>query len=200
MLGVQSNRRSSARRRQVYVDAEIQRRIVLALVAIEVLVLALACLMLARSFPKVVAGATAASGEAGLLRLLAAEFGRVALYCGIANVLAVLAAHALWARHVRKVLSGFARRLARVRALDLRREPARQAATHRLLDLCDRWIEGERRRMLAVRIAAARLPRPLPADPRSHEAAEALAALQEAAALLRRQAPATPPPTLSESQ
>ena len=53
------------------------------------------------------------------------------------------------------------------------------------MDLTEKWIEGERRRMVAVRIATARLPARLPADPKGREAGEALESLREAASQLR---------------
>lgn len=174
----------NSRRRRLYLDGQLQGRLLLALVSFETLLFASAWLFLYRSF----AGSLAAAGELPKASAMAAEMAWVVLVCCLVNALVLTLAHFLWTRRVRRVVAGLEQRLQRIDSLDLRPDPAwnQERCHHRVIDLCDRWIEGERRRMLAVRIAAARLPRPLPTDADSPEAQDALAALQEAARLLRR--------------
>lgn len=178
------------RRKRIYVDGEIQGRLAAAMVVMEVALLLLACLYLYHAFGEIIDEnlyVIHASESAPLLPRLARELGLVVVVCALVNTVALVAAHHVWARHVRQVLDGMGKRLVRVRALDLRPDPEwrHERHRHRLVELTERWIESERRRIVAVRIAAARLPATLPIDPDGRDAEEALAALKEAAAQLR---------------
>ncbi|MCB1887117.1 MAG: hypothetical protein KDH20_05900 [Rhodocyclaceae bacterium] len=178
------------RRRRVYVDADIQGRLILALVALEVTLLVVACAFLYARFGAVIDQnlyVIHAANREPLLPALIWELARVVLICAAVNTVALVAAHRIWTRHVRHVLDGMRERLDRVATLDLRPDPQWREAPdrHRLIDLTERWIEGERLRMVALRIATARLPASLPSDPDGREAREALEALREAAGQLR---------------
>ena len=180
-----SNR--STRRRRVYVDGHLQGRLALVLILFELALFATAWVYLYSSFSGLLANDQGATRSA-LLMTMARDLAVVVLACGALNAAVLLLIHGLWVRHVRSVLASLGRRLERIEAFDLRVDPARadEKEVHRLIDVCDRWIDAERQRMLAVRIAAARLPRPLPAQTRSREAREALAALQDATTQLRK--------------
>jgi len=189
MIG-NSKSRNGRRRRRVYVDGDLQGRLVAALVLLEVTLLLAALAYLHHAFGNIIDDSLYvihAAERQPLLPRLAAELGLVVLVCGLANTAALFVAHGLWAAHVRSVLADMRKRLDKVRALDLRPDPAwaSEARKHRLVELTERWIESERHRMIAVRIAAARLPPKLPEDPAGREAAEVLEALREAADELR---------------
>lgn len=178
------------RRRRVYIDADLQGRLVVALVALETSLLAAACLYLYYAFGSIIDDnlyVIHAADAAPMLPRMALELAKVVAVCAVVNTVALVVAHRLWARHVRRVLASLRKRLERVRALDLRVDPAwaDEREVHRLIDLCDRWVDNERRRMVAVRIAAARLPRPLPAGT-GPEVDDARQALTEAGEHLRR--------------
>lgn len=174
------------RRRRHTLDGQLHGRLLAAVVSFELALFATAWIYLYHAFAQRIDDArdAAAGIPAGLLQ----EFALVILACCLVNLLVLSIAHHLWAQRVRRMLADLHLRLDRVQALDLRASPGfvEGRPRHRLIELCDRWIEGERRRMLAIRIAAARLPRPLPAEPESSEALDALSALQEAAQQLRR--------------
>jgi len=188
MIG--NNKSRNGRRRRVYVDSDLQGRLVVALVALEVTLLVSAVLYLHHAFGDIIDESLYvihAADRQPLLPRLAGQLGLLMLVCALINTTALFLAHGVWARHVRKVLDDMRKRLDKVRALDLRPDPAwaTERSRHRLVELTERWIESERHRMVAVRIAAARLPSPLPCDPHSREAAEVLDALREAAQELR---------------
>ena len=183
----------------MYIDSKLQGQLVRALVVLEVSLFAAACFYLYFALAGIIEERLYiihGADRVDLLPLMLRELGLVVLVCGVINVLAVFIAHGLWVHQIRSVLAQLHLRMERVRQLDLRVAPpgAREATVHRLIDLCDRWIDAERRRMLAVRIAAARLPRPLPLAPASAEGADALAAIEEAAAQLQRRT-SSPPAT-----
>ncbi len=178
------------RRKRVFVDADIQGRLIVALVVLEVSLLLAACAFLYMRFGAVIDGqlyVIHAADREPLFPALALELVRVVLVCAAANTVALIVAHRIWSRHVRQVLDGMRSRLDRVARLDLRPDPRwrDEPQRHRLIDLTERWIEGERLRMVGLRIATARLPASLPTDPDGREAQEALAALREAASQLR---------------
>lgn len=178
------------RRRLLFVDRELQGRLLFALLALQLALLAGASSYLGTVFSTALDTASAAGAPVTLAELLPRMLGELALVmlvCIAANACLMHFAHHRWSQRVERVLGRLRERLQRVGELDLREPPpaARDSDGHRLLALCERWIEGERRRMLAVRIAAARLPRPLPGRGAGREAEDALAALREAADALR---------------
>jgi len=189
--------REAPRRRKFYVDGQLQRRLALALVALEVALFAGACAYLYFALVGIVDDnlyVIHAGEREGLLPQMARELGWVALVCGAVNSVALAFTHRLWARHVRGVLGALDQRLARVRALDLRPDPASAGATgaHRLLELCDRWMEAERARVSAIDGALARLPASSRSDPADEAHRDALAALAEAATHLQRRVNESP--------
>lgn len=189
--------RGAPRRRKFYVDGALQRRLALALVALEVALFSGACAYLYFALVGIIDDnlyVIHAGAREGLLPQMARELGRVALVCGVINSLALVFTHRLWVRHIRRVLAALDQRLARVRALDLRPDPAPAGATgaHRLLDLCDGWIEAERTRVSAIDNALARLPASLRADPAGEAHRDALAVLAEAAGHLQRRVGESP--------
>lgn len=176
------------KRRKVYVDERLQGRFMLGLVLLELCLFVAACGYLYCALAEIIENNLyvihAAEHEA-LLPQMARELGLVALVCGALNSVALLVAHGLWSRHVSRVLGSLHRRMECVRSLDLRADssvPA-EAASHRLLELCERWIDAERLRIKSINGALARLPLDAP---QTADAQDARAALQEAAGHLQR--------------
>ena len=147
----------SHRRRRVYVDGQLQGRLVAALVLLEAGLLVLACLYLYHAFGEIIDESLYvihAVDRRPLLPRLAAALGWTVLVCALVNTAALVVADAIWSSHVRKVLATLRARLASVRALDLRPRPAEGKPAHRLLALTERWIASERQRLVAAREAA----------------------------------------------
>ncbi|MCB1914395.1 MAG: hypothetical protein KDG52_01560 [Rhodocyclaceae bacterium] len=147
------------RRRQVFVDAQLQGRLALALVVLEAGLLVLACAYLYHAFGEIIDESLYvihAAERSPLLPRLATALGQTIVVCALANTAALMLADAIWGRHVRKVLAAFRKRLARVRERDLRPDEPCAAAPprHRLLGLTERWIDSERQRLIAAREAA----------------------------------------------
>lgn len=156
--------KGARRRRTFYVDANLQGRLSLALVLLEVGLFVAASTYLYFALAGIIDNnlyVVHAAERQALLPQMLRELGLVVLVCAAANSVALLYTHRLWGRHVARVLGALNRRMERVRSLDLRPDPdaQRDQDAHRLLELCDRWVAAERERIVAINEVLDRLPK-----------------------------------------
>ena len=141
---------ASDQRHHRYVDARMQLRVMVALVGLEILLVAGTLWLLH--------GQLAAAIEANLYSVhFDAEgatfpmLARVALPVlggfAVVHLLAVVLAAQVWGQQVAHVMSAFRTRLARVEALDLRPRPVRGEPAHPVLAHAARWQSRERARL-----------------------------------------------------
>lgn len=176
----------TARRRRHFIDTDLQGRLALALVALEVGLFAGACGYLYYALATIIEDQlyiVHAAQREPLLPLMLVELLKVVAVCAAVNSAALFATHRLWGRHVTGVLDTLGGRIARIGAIDLRPHggPGEARAAHRLIALCDRWIAAEQARLTRVDAALARLPAAIGED---REVARA--AIDEALRQLRR--------------
>lgn len=143
------------KRQRKYVDFAIQMRMLIALVVMEVVLVAAGVWYLYLRFNTIV--------EANLYRIhqtpgesplevLVKEAGIVVLALVVANVLAMVVADRIWILYVRRVLNKFTALAQRTRDFDLR-EDTDKDHSHEVLVRMLAWRWAERKRALNVRAA-----------------------------------------------
>ena len=151
--------RRAYRRKLHYVDKSVQRSLLLALAALEaVLVAALTWLVYWRLGDLLDEGLYRVhlAAAAPTLAALAQEgFGVLGLFA-LLNVFALLVAEGIWSRHENSVLHDFALLIGRTRNLDFCSDTA-TPRRHEVLALALAWRARERTRLAAIRDHVARL-------------------------------------------
>lgn len=141
------------KRRIVYVDHSVQRWLLIALVALEIILVAGALWLLYLQLVSTV--------EANLYRAHAA--GRPNIYplikvaliglggLLVVNLLVLWIMDRLWARHLASILRPFTGLITRVEALDF--SPDEISKPHKVVELAHAWREAERQRLRDLRSA-----------------------------------------------
>ena len=150
-----------ANRRIVYVDEKVQKWLIIALVTLEVLLLSGALwviyLQLSGALDANLYRAHIAARPRIYPPLQFALIGLVGL--ATINIVALLVADWVWARHLDSILQPLLELVGRVEALDfLEDTPA--ASPHKVVDLARAWRKTERQRLLNLRAAIAQLETP----------------------------------------
>jgi len=145
--------RTAYRRSLHYVDRSVQRSLLVAMVALEaVLVAASTWFVYWRLSDMLEEGLyrvhLAPAGPA--LTALAQEGYSVLGVFAVLNVLALLLAEGIWSRHENAVLRDFAARIGQTRALDFSGD-AKSPRRHEVLELVVAWRAAERTRFAAIR-------------------------------------------------
>ncbi len=158
--------RARPRRRVRYIDQAIQRGLLIALVLMEVALVAVSTWLMDLRLHQLLEESLYRSHFAGSplgFGSLLKEGGLMMGAFVLVNLVALIAADAVWASYVNGVLSGLRARLRRVAQLDFTPQ-APGSVEHPVLALSERWIEAERRRLVQVRTLieklAARAPDP----------------------------------------
>lgn len=148
-----------------YVDFVIQLWMLIALIVMEVLLVAAGVTYLYFSFNKIL--------EAGLYRIhhtghpsslsqMLIESGMVIITMVVVNLIALIIADRIWVRYVRSILESFLDLGYRTIAFDLRPDDnpaiARRRAHHRVIDLMVAWRDHEFKRATHIRSALDQIP------------------------------------------
>jgi hypothetical protein len=141
------------RRRVKYIDHAIQRGLLFALVLMEVALVAVSTWLMDLRLHQLLEESLYRSHFAGVPLGFASLLKEGGLMMGafvLVNLIALIAADAVWASYVNGVLSGLRARLRRVAQLDFTPQ-APGSIEHPVLTLSERWSEAERRRLAQVR-------------------------------------------------
>ena len=150
---------STHRRRRVYIDPDLQKWLVVGLVALEVTLIGTTLVLLHQRLLDAIGGTLyrvhVVASEPLFAELLHAARTALAGFV-VANVVALALAETLWQRHVNGVRCALGALIAAIARLDLSvAEPSE--ARHEVLALVATWRERERERLLALRERANRL-------------------------------------------
>ena len=141
------------RRRLHYVDSSMQRSLMVAMVVLEVFLVAasiwFAHWQLIELIDQSMYRMNLAHSGPTLLRLAEKGFVVLGLFA-LVNVAALMVAAKIWSRHENLVLQDFAKLVAKTRELDFSADPESRRQ-HQVLALAARWRARERARFLAVR-------------------------------------------------
>lgn len=150
-------------RRRKLIDARLQGILLVALVVLEVGLLAGATLYLFHQFSVIIDQnlfVIHRSAQRPLLPAFLKEMGTVVMIMSVLNTLALLVAHKLWVRHIQVVTQDFRDRLERIRALDFRAHDDRAGPRHEVLERLEQWRQAEDRRYAELAGLLAQLPAP----------------------------------------
>lgn len=142
-------------RRRQFIDARLQGRLLVALVLLEVSMLGLATLYLYLRFDAIIDAnlfMIHRSAQTELLPEFLQQMGWVVLVMSVVNTLALLAAHALWIGHIKRVVKAFRLRLARIGELDLRPLPQSDTIEHNVIDSIEAWRSHEQQRLQQIHL------------------------------------------------
>lgn len=167
------------KRRIVYIDEQVQKRLLVALVALEILLVAGALWMLYLQLNGVV--------EANLYRVHLSEKTRIyplllktALFglsgLVVINIAALWMANHVWARHVNAILEPLNLLVTRSREMDFSAD-APTEISHEVVTLGLRWRERERQRLARLRDEIAKLDSHAGDTERTRASLEAIRAL-----------------------
>ena len=152
---------STARRRIVYVDRALQKWLLITLVTFEVLLISGALWMLYLQLNSLL--------EANIYRIHFTDSphvyplllnNAVVGICGLVaiNLILLLVADRLWARHINSILQPLNALLTKVEELDFSEDVGSAIpATHKVIDLAYGWRKSERQRLLKLREEISRL-------------------------------------------
>lgn len=151
--------RRAYRRRRYYVDSSLQRSLMVAMVALEVFLVALSIWLahwqLIELIDQSMYRMNVAHTGPTLMRLAEKGFVVLGLFA-VVNVVALMVAAKIWSRHENLVLQDFAKLIAKTRALDFSGDP-QTCRQHQVLALASTWRALEQARFAAVRELVARL-------------------------------------------
>lgn len=148
-----ARRPAAYRRRLHYVDSSVQRSLMLAMVALEVFLVAasiwLAHWQLIQLIDQSMYRMNVAQSGPTLARFAEKGFMVLGMFA-VVNVLALMVAAKIWSQHENLVLQDFTRLTAKTRELDFSGDPQTRRQ-HQVLLLAARWRARERARFAAVR-------------------------------------------------
>lgn len=146
-----------------YIDQALQKWLLIALVFLEVLILAGAGAILYFRLDAAVEDSlyrVHLAGQPSMLSVLLKESLQIVVGLIAINLLALFAADRIWARHVRNILGALRKLLSSVRDLDLREETVTEISpSHEVLIAGLEWHRTERERHRALRKSIAALER-----------------------------------------
>lgn len=144
-----------------YIDQALQKWLLVALVALEILILAGAGAILYFRLDATVEDSlyrVHLAGQPSMLSVLLKESLQIVVGLIAINLMALFVADRIWARHVRGILGALRKILHSVRDLDLREEAVTEISPHHeVLMVGLEWHRTERERHLALRKSLAML-------------------------------------------
>jgi len=153
------------RRNHLYVDHALQRGLLVALVALEMLSIAVAIAALYVTLDGIIdanAWRVHFRGPADGLPAFLAAGVKVIIGIGVVNFIAIVVADRLWAWYVERIVGQLGILVRPVARLDLSPRPAARGA-HAVLDRAADWRDDEAARLAAIRAVTRSLPASLPA-------------------------------------
>ena len=148
-------------RNVTYIDQALQKWLLVALVVLEVLILVGAGAVLYFRLDAAVEDSlyrVHMAGQPSMLSVLLKESVQIVVGLIAVNLIALLVADRIWARHVRGILGALRIILQSVRDLDLREETVSEISPrHEILVVGLEWHRTERKRHLALRKSIAAL-------------------------------------------
>ncbi len=149
------NSRLHPPRRRQFIDAQLQGRLLAALVLLEVTMLMSATLYLYLRFSAIIDAnlfTIHRSSQTELLPEFLAQMGWVVLVMSLVNTLALLAAHTLWVGHIQRVVKAFRLRLEQIGRLDLRSFKKSGSIEHKVIDSIESWRLQEQQRLQQIHL------------------------------------------------
>lgn len=162
------------RRRAVYVDHNLQKWLLLALVILECTLTGLAIWGLYLALADIVNRNIYRihfSSDDDMLRDFAIEGAKILIGTGIVNLAAIILADRIWAVYVRSIVRGLDKVMRAAQRLDLRQQRDVRR-THAVLDQVLRWQRAESLRLRRIRHSMRKLPDRLPETDDERAAAE----------------------------
>lgn len=150
---------SARRRRMHYVDRSVQRLLLVAMVALEVVLVVASTWLLYWQLNELIEESLyrvhLADASPALTQLMAEAFVVLGVFAAV-NVVALLLAEGIWRRHENLVIREFAALIDKTRRLDF----SGDSETHRRHEVLEKalaWRAGERARFVAIREHLAKL-------------------------------------------
>lgn len=141
-------------RRKHYIDSRLQGRLILLMVALEVIILATAMFYLDYRFASIIEHdlyAIHRISQDDMLSAFAEQIGWVVFEMGILNAMMLFTAHYIWSRQISSVIQVFRNNLYHIRSLQLIELEHANKPVHELLTLLDLWYSNERKRIAALK-------------------------------------------------
>lgn len=147
------------RRRMHYVDRSVQRSLLVAMVALEVILVVASTWQLHWHLNELIEESLyrvhLADAGPALTQLMAEAFGVLSVFVAV-NVVALLLAEGIWRRHENLVLRDFTALIDKTRELDFSGDNETHKR-HEVLEKALAWRAGERARFVAIREHVAKL-------------------------------------------
>lgn len=147
-------------RKRRYVDHRLQGALLIALIAMEVCMIAIAMVYLYFRFNIIIEDSLYRIHQVGTLptHSLLVELVQVMGIFTVINVCALFVAHIIWVHYVQNVVKAFRRGLGLMAVLDFRKTDTNDHAHHEVLDLLHHWQRAERERSINIRNYCKQLP------------------------------------------
>lgn len=133
-------------RRKIFIDSRLQGRLILALVLLEIAILAVAVFYLNSRFSGIIEHdlyAIHRNSQTDLLSVFAEQIGWVVFEMVLLNAMMLFIAHYIWSQQVSSVVQAFRNSLYHIRSMQFfEPEPAGKQA-HELLSLLNHWYSKE---------------------------------------------------------
>lgn len=141
-------------RRKIFIDGRLQGRLILLLVALEIIILATAMFYLNHRFAGMIEHDLYAIHRISQEDMLSAfiwQIVRVIFVMVILNALLLFIAHSIWSRQISSVVQEFRNGLFLIRSRKLVELEHTKEPRHELLGLLDSWHTKERNRIAALK-------------------------------------------------
>jgi len=147
-------------RKKLFIDRGLQGRLILLMVALEIILLAIAMFYLNYRFASIIEHdlyAIHRISQADMLSVFAEQIAWVVFTMVILNAVMLFIAHYLWSRQISSVVQIFRNDLNHIRALQLVELDDAGKPAHELLTLLNLWYSNERRRIAALKQETGRI-------------------------------------------
>lgn len=141
-------------RRKRFIDSRLQGRLILLMVALEIIILSTAMFYLNYRFANIIAHdlySIHRINQADMLSAFAEQIGWVVFEMGILNAMMLFIAHYIWSRQISSVVQEFRNDLYQIRSLQFIELEHAKKPVHELLTLLDLWYSKERKRVAALK-------------------------------------------------
>jgi len=141
-------------RKKLFIDKGLQGRLILLMVALEIIILATAMFYLNYRFASMIEHdlyAIHRISQDDMLSAFAEQIGWVVFGMGILNALMLFLAHYIWSCQISSVVQAFRDHLNHIRSLQFIELEHDNKPVHELLTLLDQWYSNERIRIAALK-------------------------------------------------
>lgn len=138
------------RRKKIFVDNRLQGRLILAMVIVEMVILAVAMFYLNYRFASIIEDnlySIHRSSQEDMLLVFASQIGWVVFEMGVLNVMMLFTAHYFWSQQIGTVVEVFRKELSLIRSLNFSKPDHVDKPIHELLTLVELWFSSERKRV-----------------------------------------------------